>query len=33
MDIKNSTFRMECQQAVETSKLNHLNNLGNKVDY
>ena len=26
------TFRMECQQSVETSKLNYLKNLGNKVN-
>ena len=26
------TFRMECQQAVETAKLTYLNNLGNKVN-
>ena len=25
-------FRMECQQSVETSKLNYLKNLGNKVN-
>ena len=25
-------FRMECRQAVETSKLNYLKNLGNKVN-
>ena len=27
-----NTFRMECQQAVETAKLTYLNNLGNKVN-
>ena len=27
------TFRMECQQSVETSKLNYLKNLGNKVNH
>ena len=26
------TFRVECQHAVETAKLNYLKNLGNKVN-
>ena len=30
--IKVEAFRNECQQAVETSKLSYLRNLGNKAD-
>ena len=30
--VRLDTFRIECQQAVETTKLSHLTNLGNKVN-
>ena len=30
--VRLDTFRIECQQAVETSKLSYLTNLGNKVN-
>ena len=31
-NVRLATFRLECQQAVETAKLNYLKNLGNKVN-
>ena len=31
-NVRLATFRLECQHAVETAKLNYLKNLGNKVN-